>query len=88
MSLEPSLSNWSHPAVYRPRSAPQTGGKARITAMVAADWPAVRAIYEEGIATGHATFETTASSNNTTCWLTSAICRRKSARRTSAVVTS
>ncbi|MCA9866135.1 MAG: N-acetyltransferase [Anaerolineae bacterium] len=28
--------------------------------MVAADWPAVRAIYEEGIATGHATFETTA----------------------------
>jgi L-amino acid N-acyltransferase YncA len=25
-----------------------------------ADWPAVRAIYEEGIATGNATFETTA----------------------------
>jgi len=24
------------------------------------DWPAVRAIYEAGIATGHATFETTA----------------------------
>ncbi|HEY9383359.1 MAG TPA: GNAT family N-acetyltransferase [Gemmatimonadales bacterium] len=27
-----------------------------------ADWPAVRAIYEEGIATGHATFETEAPS--------------------------
>jgi phosphinothricin acetyltransferase len=26
--------------------------------MAASDWPAVRAIYEEGIATGHATFET------------------------------
>ena len=28
--------------------------------MVATDWPAVRAIYEEGIATGHATFESSA----------------------------
>ena len=28
--------------------------------MVAADWPAVRAIYEAGIATGNATFETEA----------------------------
>jgi L-amino acid N-acyltransferase YncA len=28
--------------------------------MTPADWSAVRAIYEEGIATGHATFETTA----------------------------
>lgn len=27
--------------------------------MLAADWPQVRAIYAEGIATGHATFETT-----------------------------
>jgi phosphinothricin acetyltransferase len=26
--------------------------------MTAVDWPVVRAIYEEGIATGHATFET------------------------------
>jgi L-amino acid N-acyltransferase YncA len=26
------------------------------------DWPAVRAIYEEGIATGHATFQTSAPS--------------------------
>lgn len=29
-----------------------------IIPMTAADWPAVRAIYEEGLATGHATFET------------------------------
>ena len=28
--------------------------------MTAADWPVVRAIYEEGVATGHATFETSA----------------------------
>ncbi len=32
----------------------------RIAPLTAAEWPAVRAIYEEGIATGHATFETTA----------------------------
>jgi hypothetical protein len=31
-----------------------------IRSMVAADWPAVRAIYEMGIATGDATFETSA----------------------------
>jgi len=31
-----------------------------IESMTPADWPAVRAIYEEGIATGHATFETAA----------------------------
>ena len=30
--------------------------------MTAADWPRVKAIYEEGIATGHATFETQAPS--------------------------
>ena len=29
-----------------------------IEALTAGDWPAVRAIYAEGIATGHATFET------------------------------
>lgn len=34
----------------------------RIDPMVAADWPSVRAIYVEGIATGHATFETQAPS--------------------------
>jgi L-amino acid N-acyltransferase YncA len=31
---------------------------ATVQPMTAADWPAVRAIYEEGIATGDATFET------------------------------
>lgn len=31
-----------------------------IRPMTAADWPAVRAIYEAGIATGNATFETSA----------------------------
>jgi L-amino acid N-acyltransferase YncA len=34
----------------------------RIDPMVPADWPAVREIYLEGIATGHATFETQAPS--------------------------
>jgi hypothetical protein len=34
--------------------------KVRVRAMTAADWTAVRAIYEAGIATGHATFETSA----------------------------
>jgi L-amino acid N-acyltransferase YncA len=33
-----------------------------LTALSPADWPAVRAIYLEGIATGHATFETEAPS--------------------------
>jgi phosphinothricin acetyltransferase len=33
-----------------------------IRAMTPDDWPAVRAIYEEGIATGHATFQTSAPS--------------------------
>lgn len=31
-----------------------------IRTMTATDWPVVKAIYEEGIATGHATFETQA----------------------------
>jgi L-amino acid N-acyltransferase YncA len=34
----------------------------RIDAMTPADWPAVRAIYEEGIATGLGTFETSSPS--------------------------
>ena len=34
------------------------GADVRIEAMTADDWPAVRAIYEQGIATGFATFET------------------------------
>jgi phosphinothricin acetyltransferase len=33
-----------------------------VRAMTAEDWPAVEAIYAEGIATGHATFETTTPS--------------------------
>jgi phosphinothricin acetyltransferase len=33
-----------------------------LRAMTARDWPSVRDIYEAGIATGHATFETTAPS--------------------------
>lgn len=32
--------------------------ESHIKPMTPADWPVVRAIYEEGIATGHATFET------------------------------
>lgn len=35
-------------------------GRLVVRAMAQADWPAVRAIYEAGIATGNATFETTA----------------------------
>ena len=34
----------------------------RIEPMTAADWPAVRDVYEEGIATGQATFESAAPS--------------------------
>jgi phosphinothricin acetyltransferase len=34
----------------------------QLRAMTAADWPSVRRIYEEGIATGNATFETVAPS--------------------------
>jgi phosphinothricin acetyltransferase len=34
----------------------------RIELMTADDWPAVRAIYEEGLATGHGSFETAAPS--------------------------
>src|SRR5438105_5373287 len=33
-----------------------------ITAMEPSDWPAVRSIFEQGIATGNATFETAAPS--------------------------
>ena len=32
--------------------------KTHISAMTEADWPAVAAIYQEGIDTGHATFAT------------------------------
>lgn len=36
--------------------------KVRLRALEASDWPRVREIYEEGIATGHATFESRAPS--------------------------
>lgn len=61
LELNPSTaSNWSARAVYRPRSPADSSVKVRIEALTADDWPAVRAIYEEGIATGNATFETAA----------------------------
>ena len=44
-----------HPAVSHERG---TDGAVTIRAMTFADWPAVQAIYVEGIATGNATFET------------------------------
>ena len=37
-----------------------SSGTVVLRALVAGDWPSVKAIYEEGIATGHATFETEA----------------------------
>ena len=49
-----SSARWSTTVAAR-RPAPP-----RIAALTVADWPAVRAIYEEGIATGNATFETAA----------------------------
>jgi L-amino acid N-acyltransferase YncA len=36
------------------------GEEIQVRALVESDWPAVKAIYLEGIATGHATFETEA----------------------------
>lgn len=41
-------------------TASETAAAVAIKPMTARDWPAVRRIYEEGIATGHATFETAA----------------------------
>jgi L-amino acid N-acyltransferase YncA len=42
------------------RYGPVMGADIRVEPMTPADWAAVRAIYEQGIATGVATFETTA----------------------------
>jgi L-amino acid N-acyltransferase YncA len=42
------------------RSSVEQGGAMELQPMRSEDWPAVRAIYEAGIATGDATFETTA----------------------------
>ena len=44
--------------VAQPAHEPGRPADIRIEAMTAADWPAVAAIYAEGIATGDATFET------------------------------
>jgi len=41
-------------------SDPKQNAKVAISPMEQPDWPEVRAIYEEGIATGNATFETSA----------------------------
>lgn len=53
-----SLANRAGPAAYRRRATTRPAGVVQVSAMAVSDWPAVRAIYEEGIATGHATFET------------------------------
>lgn len=53
-----SLANRAASAAYRRRATARPAGTMLISAMAASDWPAVRAIYAEGIATGHATFET------------------------------
>lgn len=60
MSLHVNLPiRWKR-SVYRPRATPSPTAPVRVAPMTPADWPAVRAIYEEGMATGHATFETSA----------------------------
>lgn len=55
-SSTPSL--WPTRALDRRRTPPTPAQEPRICSMVATDWPSVRSIYAEGIATGHATFET------------------------------
>lgn len=50
--------NWFQQATNRRRIAPRSVDPVNIRSMNPADWPAVLAIYEEGMATGHATFET------------------------------
>ena len=58
MGLDISLFNWFTHLPAGQRAAAQAVAPARISPMAAADWPAVRAIYEEGMATGNSTFET------------------------------
>lgn len=43
-----------------PASETEGPGPLVVRAMTEADWPAARTIYRAGIATGHATFETSA----------------------------
>lgn len=58
MGLDISLFNWFTHLPAGQRAAAQAVAPARISPMAAADWPTVRAIYEEGMATGNSTFET------------------------------
>ncbi len=60
MSLHVSLPIFWKRSAYRARAEASPAAPARIAPMTQADWPAVRGIYEEGMATGHATFETSA----------------------------
>jgi len=53
------MSGKEHPENRQSKQPPQAKD-VRISEMVAADWSQVCAIYEEGIATGNATFETSA----------------------------
>lgn len=59
MSLDASLSNWPNRLPFRQRVTSRLAATVQVSLMTATDWPAVRAIYEEGIATGNSTFETT-----------------------------
>ena len=58
MSLDTTLSNGSYKEAFRQRAKHRATGQLRLDPMSPADWPAVCAIYQEGIATGNATFET------------------------------
>lgn len=60
MSLDVSLANWFTRFAYRQRAVTCAVEPVCISPMTPADWPAVRAIYEEGVATGNSTFETSA----------------------------
>ncbi len=60
MSLDVSLANWFTRFTYRQRAVTCAVEPVCISPMTPADWPAVRAIYEEGVATGNSTFETSA----------------------------
>lgn len=66
MNLDLPLSNWFTRLPNRQRTAARPAAPTRIAPMTDADWPAVRAIYEEGMATGNSTFET--SSPEWTAW--------------------
>jgi phosphinothricin acetyltransferase len=54
-----TMTGRTHQRTTRKRTRPADDA-VRVDTLTAADWPAVRAIYEEGIATRQATFETAA----------------------------